>query len=71
MTPKCDTIDAILKVNPTARPDFLSGFSNDELVRYLDRLRGPAQHRPFEDAGSVITLDDPPPVESSQARRAG
>lgn len=38
MMTKSDTIEAIQKLNPTASPDFLAGFSNDELAKYLDRL---------------------------------
>lgn len=37
---KSDTIEAIQRLNPTVRPDFLAEFSTDELVRYLDRLSG-------------------------------
>ncbi len=36
--PKSDTIDAILNINPTAAPEFLSEFSNDDLHEYLRRL---------------------------------
>lgn len=66
MMSKCDTIDAILKCNPSARPEFLSGFSNDDLVRYLDRLRETRRQRPYDSATGTIALSDPPP-----ARRAG
>ena len=38
MMTKSDTIEAIQRLNPTVRPDFLAEFSTDELVRYLDRL---------------------------------
>lgn len=38
MMPKGDTIAAIMKLNPTADPGFLSEFSNGELSDYLDRL---------------------------------
>ncbi len=38
MMPKGDTIHAILKLNPTAAPDFLAGFSAEELDNYLQRL---------------------------------
>jgi len=71
MMPKSDTIDAILKCNPTARPEFLSGFSNDELGRYLERLRDAARHRTFDAPTGLITLDDPPPADAPPARRAG
>ena len=36
--PKSETIAAIMKLNPTAKMDFLAGFSNNELDRYLSRL---------------------------------
>ena len=38
MIPKSDTIAAIKKLNPTAEPDFLAEFTNDELSEYLQRL---------------------------------
>ena len=38
MMPKSDTIEAIQRLNPTASPEFLAGFSADDLARYLDRL---------------------------------
>ena len=38
MMTKSDTIDAITKLNPTANPGFLSGFSGSELSQYLGRL---------------------------------
>jgi len=43
MMPKSDTIEAILKLNPTAEPQFLAEFSNEELLAYLDRLTGPGR----------------------------
>ena len=36
--PKSETIAAIMKLNPSAKMDFLAGFSNDQLDRYLSRL---------------------------------
>ena len=38
--PKTDTIEAIRKLNPTARPEFLVEFSNGELRDYLRQLEG-------------------------------
>ena len=38
MMTKNDTIEAITRLNPTASPVFLAGFSNDDLVSYLQRL---------------------------------
>lgn len=35
---KQETIDAIVKLNPSATPDFLVSFGDDELTRYLGRL---------------------------------
>ena len=44
--PKSDTIDAILSLNPTAKPDFLAEFSNEDLHEYLQRLTfSPRQFR--------------------------
>lgn len=37
--PKDDTIDAIMKLNPSAKPDFLVEFSASELKDYLDQLQ--------------------------------
>jgi hypothetical protein len=39
MTPKNDTIAAIMKINQTANPTFLAEFPNRELDDYLNRLR--------------------------------
>ena len=39
MMPKTDTIEAIMKLNPTADSTFLSRFSGMELDQYLLRLR--------------------------------
>lgn len=36
--PKSDTIEAILSLNPSAKPDFLAEFSNADLHDYLHRL---------------------------------
>ena len=38
MTPKSDTITAIISLNPTADPTFLAEFSNQELEEYRHRL---------------------------------
>ena len=38
MMPKPDTIDAILRLNAGAEPDYLAEFSADELDQYLRRL---------------------------------
>lgn len=45
MMPKMDIITAIVNINPTANPTFLSRFSNKELGEYLERLRAlPGRH---------------------------
>ncbi|MBI4719153.1 MAG: hypothetical protein HY763_15235 [Planctomycetes bacterium] len=60
--PKTDTMEAIMKLNPTARPDFLSGFSGEDLTDYLHRLRtvgGPGETT-FDEAtydGRLPTFD--------------
>lgn len=33
-----ETIDAIMKLNPSATTEFLESFADDELTRYLARL---------------------------------
>ncbi len=38
--PKMATIEAIRRLNPTAAPDFLAAFPEDDLAQYLDRLHG-------------------------------
>ncbi len=38
MMPKTDTLTAIMDLNPTATPEFLSEFTNEQLSGYLDRL---------------------------------
>ncbi len=38
MMTKNDTIEAITRLNPTASPVFLAGFSSDDLASYLQRL---------------------------------
>ena len=38
MMPKYDTISSIMKLNPTASPEFLAEFTNEELTTYLHRL---------------------------------
>lgn len=37
--PKSDTISAIMRLNPTAQPQFLADFPSDDLDQYLDRLQ--------------------------------
>lgn len=39
MPSKSDTLTAIMELNPTATPEFLAQFTNDELARYLRRLQ--------------------------------
>lgn len=39
MKTKSDTIAEIMRLNPSVGATFLSEFSNDDLVRYLRRLR--------------------------------
>ncbi len=55
MMTKSDTIEAIQKLNPTARPDFLAGFPNDELARYLDRLSNMSPERPMVTSDEIQT----------------
>lgn len=39
MMTKNDTIAEIMTLNPTARPSFLAEFANQDLDKYLRRLR--------------------------------
>ena len=39
MMTKGDTISEIMRLNPTVGATFLSEFNNDQLARYLRRLR--------------------------------
>lgn len=48
MITKSDTITEIMRLNPSVGATFLSEFTNDQLVRYLHRLRDlrkPTQRR--------------------------
>ena len=54
MMTKCDTIDAIKKLNPTADSGFLAGFTSDDLSAYLQRLTEKPRTTPWND-----TADDP------------
>lgn len=44
MINKQETIDAIVKLNPSATRDFLESFGDDELSRYLNRLNDRAKY---------------------------
>ena len=59
MMTKSDTIEAIRRLNPTANPDFLAGFSGDELYRYLDRLNGTSARRLANDPVHAFEPGDP------------
>lgn len=65
MMTKNDTIDAIRRLNPTANPDFLAGFSSDELYRYLDRLTGVSARRPAGDSTHAVRPGDPVRVDAA------
>lgn len=65
MMTKSDTIDAIRRLNPTANPDFLAGFSSDELYRYLDRLTGASTRRSPSDPTQAIGPGDPVRVDAA------
>jgi hypothetical protein len=55
MLTKSDTIDAITKLNPTANPGFLAGFSGDELVQYLGRLESVCRTDNRQDPAAPVT----------------
>jgi hypothetical protein len=59
MIPKSDTIDAIRRLNPTAKPDFLAEFSNNELAEYLGRLAGTAYARPMCRVVDLLEVEEP------------
>ena len=65
MIPKSDTIDAIRRLNPTAKPDFLAEFSNNELAEYLDRLTGSAYARPICRVVDLLEMEERNGVEDS------
>lgn len=56
---KTDAIAAIVKLNPTANPMFLAGFSNDDLLDYLHRLSdGPTTSRFSEPNYSILSSNN-------------
>ena len=61
MMPKGDTVEAIMKMNPSATPEFLAEFTHDELARYLKRL----QNLP-----TPMAYDDSPRIMAPQAAAA-
>lgn len=62
MMTKNDTIEAIKNLNPTASPEFLEGFSIDDLNQYLDRLHGQRRHA-TDAMTDLFKNDDPDGVE--------
>ena len=62
--PKSDTIEAILSLNPTAKPDFLAEFSNEDLHDYLHRL----MFAPCQVHG--VDKGEPSPLRRSSKSRA-
>ena len=67
MMPKGDTITEIMRINRSARPEFLSEFSPDDLLRYLERL---STLRPSERAKVVSPLVSPGATALRSAVRA-
>ena len=53
---KSDTIEAIVNLNPTAKPEFLAEFSNDDLHQYLHRLTF-LPHTADEEADTTGTIE--------------
>ena len=53
---KSDTIEAIVNLNPTAKPEFLAEFSNDDLHQYLHRLAF-LPHTADEEADTTGTIE--------------
>ena len=54
---KRTTIDAIRTLNPTAAPDFLAKFPDEELNRYLDRLARVSHREAREQTGNRTGSD--------------
>lgn len=46
MMTKRKLVDAIIRINSTARPEFLAMFSERELLQYLRHLEAAMDHRP-------------------------
>jgi hypothetical protein len=67
MAPKSDTIEEIMRLNPTASPDFLAGFSREELARYLERLADASTGRGVPKGDGLADLRPALPVESMVA----
>lgn len=59
MTTRDQTLESIVRLNPTAAPEFLAEFSNDELARYLDRLNSlrPVRNIDEDDIDRSVTPD--------------
>lgn len=63
MMTKSDTITEIMRLNPTVGAAFLSEFNNDDLARYLRRLREVRQskyphHQPGHAAAGLRQRSD-------------
>lgn len=60
MMPKSDTIEAIVRLNPTANPAFLAEFGTGDLAEYLRRLESvssciaPRPQAQFDWAGAKL-----------------
>ena len=53
MMTKGETIAEIMQLNPSVGAPFLSEFNNDQLVRYLRRLRD-LREKPMRSAGRIL-----------------
>ena len=60
---KTDAIAAILRLNPTADPMFLSGFPADELSDYLQRLSTTSLSRGLLEFGLSAPSECPGPFQ--------
>lgn len=58
MMTKNDTIAEIMALNPTARPSFLAEFANQDLDKYLRRLRQTERSRDPVVRGSDTVGED-------------
>lgn len=69
VTSKTETMSAIMQINATARPEFLSEFSNQQLCAYWQRLREARERRAPWDS-LALAQEAPWSTSSGTHRRA-
>lgn len=68
MMTKSDTITEIMRINPSVGATFLSEFNNDDLVRYLRRLRDlrdTSHRRGLKHTLNTVALTRPEALQSA------